>query len=170
MKIVRSTNLIIPIALVPLSALSAQKKRRMPLQSYRVDTSIFTIFILKTRLAMRRHFTAIKDARLLRRSNLILDSLFHTCVHSIRQLTQSDSECKAVYRFLQNQRVSELEIIRNMSANCSALCKDKTVLCIQDTTEVNLYTHKNRVKKDESIGTTNAAKGGIGFLLHPGFV
>ncbi|HEX8577625.1 MAG TPA: hypothetical protein VF677_15165, partial [Flavobacterium sp.] len=33
------------------------KKRRMPLPSYRVDTSIFTIFILKTRLAMRRHFT-----------------------------------------------------------------------------------------------------------------
>ena len=44
------------------------------------------------------------------------------------------------------------------------------VLCIQDTSEVNLYTHKNRIKKDQSIGTTNAAKGGIGFLLHPGFV
>ena len=49
---------------------------------------------------MRRHFTAIKDARLLRRSNLIPDRLFRTCVHSIRQLTQNDSECKAVYRFV----------------------------------------------------------------------
>ena len=57
-----------------------------------------------------------------------------------------------------------------MTANYSALCEDKTVLCIQDTSEVNLYTYKNRVKKDESIGTTNAAKGGIGFLLHPSFV
>jgi hypothetical protein len=119
---------------------------------------------------MQRYFTDINDSRLLKRSNLILDSLFRNCVHSIRQLTQSDSECKAIYRFLQNKRVSELKLISNMSANCSALCDDKTVLCIQDTSEVNLYNHKNRVKKDEYIGTTNAAKGGIGFLLHPSFV
>lgn len=57
-----------------------------------------------------------------------------------------------------------------MSSNCIACCVDKTVLCIQDTSEVNLYNHKNRIKKDEFIGTTNAAKGGIGFLLHPSFV
>ena len=76
----------------------------MPLQSYRVDTSIFTIFILETRLTMRRHFTAIKDARLLRRSNLIPDRLFRTCVHSIRQLTQNDSECKAVYSGFLNRK------------------------------------------------------------------
>ena len=99
---------------------------------------------------MRRHFTDIKDARLLKRSNLILDSLFHNCVHSIRQLTQNDSQCKAVYRFLQNQRVSESALIKNMSSNCSALCKDKTVLCIQDTSEVNLYTHKKGLKKTKA--------------------
>lgn len=120
---------------------------------------------------MRRYFTDIDDSRLLKRSNLILDSLFHNCVHSIRQLTQSDSECKAVYRFLQNKRVSESKLIKNMSANCCFSAQDKTVLCIQDTSEVNLYNHKNRVKKDEFIGSTNAAaKGGIGFLLHPSFV
>jgi len=119
---------------------------------------------------MRRHFTDIEDYRLLKRGNLILDSLFRNCVHSIRQLTQSDSECKAIYRFLQNNRVSESRLIKNMSTNCSSLCENKTVLCIQDTSEVNLYNHKNRVKKDEYIGTTNAAKGGIGFLLHPSFV
>jgi len=38
-----------------------------------VWTHLFTNFILETRLAMRRHFTDIKDARLLRRSNLILE-------------------------------------------------------------------------------------------------
>ncbi|WP_432419543.1 transposase DNA-binding-containing protein [Flavobacterium marginilacus] len=106
---------------------------------------------------MRRYFTDIDDSRLLKRSNLILDSLFHNCVHSIRQLTQSDSECKAVYRFLQNKRVSESKLIKNMSANCCFSAQDKTVLCIQDTSEVNLYNHKNRVKKDEFIGLTNAA-------------
>ncbi|WP_236455507.1 MULTISPECIES: IS4 family transposase [Flavobacterium] len=119
---------------------------------------------------MRRHFTDIEDSRLLRRSNLILDSLFCNSVHSIRQITQNESECKAFYRFLQNNRISESKLIKNMSSNCITSCLDKTVLCIQDTSEVNLYNHKNRIKKDGFIGTTNAAKGGIGFLLHPSFV
>ena len=119
---------------------------------------------------MRRHFTDIEDSRLLRRSNLILDSLFCNSVHSIRQITQNESKCKAFYRFLKNNRISESKLIKNMSSNCIASCLDKTVLCIQDTSEVNLYNHKNRIKKDGFIGTTNAAKGGIGFLLHPSFV
>ncbi|OOV17528.1 IS4 family transposase [Flavobacterium sp. LM4] len=117
-----------------------------------------------------RQFKDLKDQRLLRRGNLIFDKLFRTSVHSIRQIAQSDSEAKSIYRFLQNDNVSEADIIKNMSSNCISCCSDKVVLCIQDTTKVNLYNHKNRVKKDQYIGTTNAAKGGIGFLIHPSFV
>lgn len=118
----------------------------------------------------QRQLIDIKDSRLLKRGNIILDKLFKNSVHSIRQITQSDSEAKSFYRFLQNDNVSETDIIRNMRANCVSSCTNKVLLCIQDTTEVNLYNHKNRVKKDHYIGTTNAAKGGIGFLLHPSFV
>lgn len=117
-----------------------------------------------------RKLNDIKDSRLLKRGNIILDKLFKNSVHSIRQITQNDSEAKSFYRFLQNDNVSESDIIRNMSANCVRSCDNKVLLCIQDTTEVNLYNHRNRVKKDQFIGTTNAAKGGIGFLLHPSFV
>lgn len=117
-----------------------------------------------------RQLSDIKDQRLLKRGNIILDKLFKNSVHSIRQITQSDSEAKSFYRFLQNDNVSEADIIRNMTANCVSSCVNKVLLCIQDTTEVNLYNHKNRVKKDQYIGTTNAVKGGIGFLLHPSFV
>jgi hypothetical protein len=117
-----------------------------------------------------RQFKNLKDQRLLKRGNLIFDKLFKNSVHSIRQIAQSDSEAKSIYRFLQNDNVSEADIIKNMSANCIPCCSDKVVLCIQDTTEVNLYNHKNRIKKDQYIGTTNAAKGGIGFLVHPSFV
>jgi hypothetical protein len=117
-----------------------------------------------------RQLRDIKDQRLLKRGNIILDKLFKNSVHSIRQITQSDSEAKSFYRFLQNDNVSEADIIRNMRSNCVFSCTNKVLLCIQDTTEVNLYNHKNRVKKDHYIGTTNAVKGGIGFLLHPSFV
>ncbi|TAF68449.1 MAG: hypothetical protein EAZ58_08895 [Flavobacterium sp.] len=41
----------------------------------------------------------MKDLRLLKRGNTILDKLFKNSVHSIRQITQSDSEAKSFYRF-----------------------------------------------------------------------
>ncbi len=67
------------------------------------------------------------------RSNFILNRLFSNSVHSIRRLAANDSEAKAMYRFLQNDHVSEEDIIRNMSSNCISCVKDRPVLCIQDT-------------------------------------
>jgi len=107
---------------------------------------------------------------LLNRGNFILNRLFSSSVHSIRQLAQSDSEAKAMYRFLQNDNVSEGQIIKNMSLNCIDAVGTNSVLCIQDTSDVNLYNHKNRIKKDDSIGRTNAEFGGLGFHIHPSFV
>lgn len=117
-----------------------------------------------------RYFSDLKDKRLLNRGNSILNRLFSSSVHSIRQLAQSDSEAKAMYRFLQNDNVSENDIIKNMSLNCADAVGERSVLCIQDTSDVNLYNHKNRIRKDDSIGRTNAEHGGLGFHIHPSFV
>jgi hypothetical protein len=119
----------------------------------------------------RREFTKFDDTRLVDRGNKILGDLFKKSVHSIRQLTANSSSAKGFYRFLQNERVSEEDIVWNLSANCKAACQDKYVVCIQDTTEINLISHSNRIKKDYHIGTTNANKNkGLGFLLHPSLV
>lgn len=117
-----------------------------------------------------RYFMDLKDKRLLNRGNSILNRLFSSSVHSIRQLAQSDSEAKAMYRFLRNDNVSEEDIIKNMSLNCIDSVGTRSVLCIQDSSEINLYNHKNRIKKDDSIGSTNASRGGLGFHIHPSFV
>jgi hypothetical protein len=117
-----------------------------------------------------RYFYEIRDKRLQKRSNVILNSLFANSVHSIRRLAGSDAEAKAMYRFLQNDNVSEDDIIRNMSSNCAACVGDRPILCIEDSSEINLYNHKNRIKKDAYIGSTNATKGGLGFHIHPCFV
>ncbi len=117
-----------------------------------------------------RYFEDLKDKRLLNRGNSILNRLFANSIYSVRQLANSDSEAKAIYRFLQNDNVSEADIIKNMSSNCVSCVQDKPVLCIQDTSEINLYNHRNRIKKDESIGVTNASVGGLGFFIHPSFV
>ena len=117
-----------------------------------------------------RYFEDLKDKRLLNRGNSILNRLFANSIHSIRQLATSDSEAKAMYRFLQNDNVSEDDIIRNMSLNCVDSVGTKSVLCIQDTSEINLYNHRNRLKKDGYIGATSASVGGLGFFIHPSFV
>lgn len=118
-----------------------------------------------------RKFTELKDKRLLKRGNKILDDLFRKTVHSIRQLTEDDAAAKAFYRFLQNDSVTEKDILNNLLNNCKATCKGRIVLCIQDTTEINLGSHCGRIKKDSYIGTTNANKDkGLGFFIHPSFV
>ncbi|WP_309608788.1 IS4 family transposase [Flavobacterium sp.] len=116
-----------------------------------------------------RHFVDLKDKRLLNRGNSILNRLFSNSIYSIRQLASSDSEAKAMYRFLQNDNVSESDIIKNMSSNCQNCVGNKSVLCIQDTSEVNLYNHRNRIKKDDYIGL-NGTVGSLGFFIHPSFV
>ncbi|WP_443936453.1 IS4 family transposase [Pedobacter sp. MW01-1-1] len=119
----------------------------------------------------KRGFTNLPDSRLIRRGNKNLDILFRNCVHSIRQLSKDEAEAKGFYRFLSNNRVTEESIISNLTSNCQSACHGKYVVCIQDTTEINLSSHKNRIKKDSFIGTTNA-KGdfGLGFMLHPSLV
>lgn len=118
-----------------------------------------------------REFTDLDDLRLVYRGNKILNDLFCKSIHSIRQIAGDEPSAKGFYRFLQNDRVSEEDIVSNLSSNCRAACAGKYVVCIQDTTEINLSSHSKRIKKDEYIGTTNANKEkGLGFLLHPSLV
>lgn len=107
---------------------------------------------------------------MLNRGNTVLNRLFSNSIHSIRQLATNDSESKAFYRFLQNDHVSEADLIRNLSSNCRSCVTDRPVLCIQDSSEINLYHHRNRIKKDGHIGITNASEAGLGFFIHPSFV
>jgi len=120
---------------------------------------------------LKREFTDLEDLRLVLRGNKIMGDLFSKSVQSIRQITEDDSSAKGFYRFLQNDRVSEDDIVWNLSANCKAGCRGKYVVCIQDTTEINLSSHSKRIKKDDYIGTTNAKnKQGLGFFVHPSLV
>jgi hypothetical protein len=122
-------------------------------------------------IMQKREFTELDDLRLVYRGNKILGDLFSKSVHSIRQISADESSAKGFYRFLQNDRVSEEDIVYNLSVNCKAACAGKYVVCLEDTSEINLSSHSNRIKKDEYIGTTNATNNkGLGFLVHPSLV
>lgn len=118
-----------------------------------------------------REFTDLDDMRLLYRGNKILNDIFSSSVHSIRQICKDESSAKGFYRFLLNDRVSEEDIVGNLATNCVAACAGKYVVCIQDTSEINLSSHSNRINKDDNIGTTNAkGEKGLGFMIHPSLV
>jgi hypothetical protein len=120
---------------------------------------------------LKREFTDLEDMRLVYRGNRILQDLFSSSTHSIRQISKDEASAKGVYRFLSNDRVSEEDIVSNLAANCKAACAGKFVICIQDSTEINLSSHSNRIKKNGDIGTTNAnGNQGLGFMLHPSLV
>lgn len=117
-----------------------------------------------------RHLAGLKDKRLTERGNSLLNRLFAIGGQSIRQLATNDSQAKAFYRFLANENVSEDDLVRNMAANCQACVTDRPLLCIQDSSEINLANHRNRLKKDESIGLTDGSEDGLGFFIHPSLV
>ncbi len=104
------------------------------------------------------------------KGNSLVQSMFTRGIHSIRQLSKSYAEQKSSYRFLENRRTTEESLIKGISNRCGLSVKDKLVLSIQDTTEINLHRHKNRIRQDGTIGVTNAAQNGLGFMLHPSLV
>lgn len=110
------------------------------------------------------------DKRLDDRGNEFIRSLFSRGSQSIRQISQSSARQKAYYRFLQNEFTTQEDIIKGITGKCGNSVAGRVVLCIQDTSELNFYNHKNRIKHDHTIGVTNAAKNGLGFMIHPSVV
>lgn len=110
------------------------------------------------------------DERLDKRGKKLLQDLFRRGHHSVRQLAINPADLKGWYRFLANQKTTEAAIIADMAGRCSNNVQGKKVICIEDTSDINLYSHKGRIRKDKSIGRTNAPETGLGFLVHPCFV
>ena len=109
------------------------------------------------------------DKRIESRGSSLHQRLFSSGTRSIQGLSISRAEQKAYYRFLHNDRASEEKLIEELTKRCSSQVKGKVVLAIQDTTEVNLTTHKGRLQSHTGLGGIDDSKG-IGFKLHPSLV
>lgn len=89
---------------------------------------------------------------------------------SIRQLSDNPAEQKAYYRFLNNDTINEEDLIKESSERMSNLSKGRHLLCVQDTCEVNLSSHKGRLNKDSGLGRSDKSDTGHCFKIHPGLV
>lgn len=63
--------------------------------------------------------------------------------------------------------MTEEKLINELTGRTAKLCRNRTVLAIQDTSEINLTSHRNRLQSDTGLGRLDDAKGNIGFKIHP---
>ncbi len=113
--------------------------------------------------------TLFNDKRLERRGEQLLNSLFRSGSSSIQSIAATRAEQKGYYRLLRNKKVTESSLISELVQRCNTNCKGKVVLSIQDSSEINLCNHHNRITHDQSIGSINDSLG-VGFKIHPSFV
>jgi hypothetical protein len=71
----------------------------------------------------------------------------------------------ATYRFLNNEKVSPLELIKSLQNQCRKNCSGLDVIVLQDTTEYN-YQHLSRRHKADSLGVVGN-NSDVGYFAHP---
>ena len=98
-----------------------------------------------------------------------MNSLYLSRSSSIRQSCENFGEQKGVYRFLNNEKVSEEALIEICCENTKKLCKDRHLLVLNDTTEINLQKHSGRLQSGKGIGLVGNNKD-LGFFAHLGLV
>lgn len=109
------------------------------------------------------------DKRIEKRATQALHKLTLGRNSSIRQVTESDAEQKSFYRLFNNEKFNEKAIEQSIVNRCGQLCKDRHVLCIQDTTEFNLSGQQGRLKAASGLGKTTK-EDILGFMLHSSLV
>src|ERR1019366_3099000 len=97
--------------------------------------------------------------------------LFTSGNRSIQHLSLNRAEQKAFYRLLRNDKVSEKKLTAEVQGRCALASRGKVVLAIQDTSEVNLFSHRKRLDSKTGIGRLGSHNfNQIGFKLHPSLV
>ena len=87
---------------------------------------------------------------------------------NIRQISKNRAEQIANYRFLENDNVTISELTKSLSEQCQQNVGGKHVLAISDTSEINLQSHKGRLK-EKGLGVVGNNKD-VGFFIHPTLV
>ena len=110
------------------------------------------------------------DVRLDRRGTELCKKLVEHPSSSVRQISSTTAEQKAYYRFLNNEKVEESDLIKEATSRMSGLANGRHLLCVQDTCEVNLSNHKGRIKPNSGLGRSDKSDTAHCFKLHPGLV
>lgn len=109
------------------------------------------------------------DKRLDKRASKISALLYAGRSSSIHEISGNEADQRAAYRFLSNDKAEEAILIDTAKARSAYLCEGKDVLVLQDTSEFNLNSHRNRLRPNTGIGLTGNNED-LGFFMHSSLV
>lgn len=103
------------------------------------------------------------DNRLKKNGEFFIRAMLEKQTVCLRQLGGNRAGEMKLGRWLANDSVTEEELVNNIVAKSSIPARDRHVLAIQDTSEMNYQAHAGRVT---GLGTVGNGED-LGFFLHP---
>lgn len=107
--------------------------------------------------------TPFIEKRLKNNGKLLFTRIMERKVVSLRQLGDTRAERVRFERWIRNEKVRITDLIQTEQARLQPIVKDRHVLAIQDTSELNYQKYAGRVK---GLGTVGNGKD-VGFFIHP---
>ena len=110
------------------------------------------------------------DKRLDKRAQSLWESLNDRPGSTISKLSSSRAEQVAYYRLLENGKLTEQDLINELTARVAPLVAGRDVLCIEDSSEINVSSNRNRLRQNSGLGRSDNADNATCFKVHPGLV
>ena len=105
------------------------------------------------------------DKRLEKRAARISQSLLMSRTSSVKGATMDEAEQKGFYRFLDNEKVTEELLMKEMTLRCGTNVSNRDVLVIEDSSSFGLSKQSKHKKKNSGLGLVGN-KIGTGFHTH----
>ena len=110
------------------------------------------------------------DSRLNRRAQDLFVRLSEQPASNISKLSSNRAEQIGYYRLLENEKLTESSLIEELVGRVKPLVAGRDVLCIEDSSEINVSKNKNRLRPDSGLGRSDNADNATCFKIHPGLV
>lgn len=110
------------------------------------------------------------DRRLDRRAQNLFVRLSQQPASNISKLSSDRAEQVGYYRLLENEKLTEGSLIEELVGRIKPLVAGRDVLCIEDSSEINVSKNKNRLRPQSGLGKSDNADNATCFKIHPGLV
>jgi len=110
------------------------------------------------------------DSRLDKRAQSLFQHLSNNPCSNISAISENRAEQVGYYRLLENERLSEQNLIEELTSRVSGLVDGRDILCIEDTCEINVSRNKGRLKPFSGLGRSDNNENATCFKIHPGLV
>lgn len=110
------------------------------------------------------------DKRLDSRAQNLWNSLCKQPGSTISKLSSTRAQQIAYYRLLENEKLTEQDLINELTGRMTPLAAGRDLLCIEDSSEINVCENKNRLRTNSGLGRSDNADNATCFKIHPGLV